>query len=68
MSMQTRYGLTFGSGENGMRFESYLRAAAHKEGLEFPVWIKSALTARAEKVLGKFTAVPDVQKKDLTAP
>lgn len=52
MGLQSRYGITFGSGTNGVEREKYLRAAAEKEGLSFPAWIKQTLLSKANEVMG----------------
>jgi hypothetical protein len=51
MSLQVRYGMTFGSGENGTRTETRLRKAAAQEGKPFSVWVIETLKARADAVL-----------------
>jgi hypothetical protein len=50
MSLQSRYGLTFGSGAHGQEVERQLREAAKLEGMTFPQWILTALKERAAQV------------------
>lgn len=51
MSVQIRFGITWGSGEKGVAFERRLIAASAKEGKPFPAWVKDTLMARANEIL-----------------
>lgn len=53
MSQQSRFGITWGSGEHGLAVENYFRRAAAKEKKKFPTWVKDALFAHAKEVLGE---------------
>jgi hypothetical protein len=56
MSAQIKYAITVGSGQNGIDTEKRWRDAARKEGVEFPVWVKRTLEARALEILQEKTA------------
>lgn len=58
MSFQVRYGLNFGSGENGMAVEKKLREAAARENKKFPRWIIETLLSRAHAILSQPVAKP----------